>query len=63
MGFVTDYTKRFYRLEEAALLMGVHTDTVRRWTDTGQLQSVRTLGGHRRIPLHVLVKFGASPNA
>lgn len=33
---------------EAAQLLGVHSDTVRRWTDSGRLRASRTLGGHRR---------------
>lgn len=34
----------------AADLLGVHIDTVRRWTDEGKLPETRTPGGHRRIP-------------
>ncbi|MBT8395884.1 MAG: excisionase family DNA-binding protein [Gemmatimonadetes bacterium] len=32
-------------------LLGVHASTVKRWCDDGTLQSERTEGGHRRIPL------------
>ena len=34
----------------AADLLGVHVDTVRRWTAEGKLPETRTPGGHRRIP-------------
>ncbi|MEM0961936.1 MAG: helix-turn-helix domain-containing protein [Bacteroidota bacterium] len=34
----------------AADLLGVHVDTIRRWTDEGRLPETRTPGGHRRIP-------------
>ena len=37
-------------VREAADLLGVHVDTVRRWTDSGRLPDTRTPGGHRRIP-------------
>ena len=33
----------------AADLLGVHVDTVRRWTSDGRLPETRTPGGHRRI--------------
>lgn len=34
---------------EAAALVGVHRDTMRRWTDNGLVPSVRTPTGYRRI--------------
>jgi molybdopterin-binding protein len=38
-----------YKIGQAADLLGVSTDTVRRWADTGKLETVRTEGGHRLI--------------
>ena len=38
-----------YRLGQAARLLGVSTDTVRRFADSGELRSTRTAGGQRRI--------------
>ena len=40
----------FLSVSAAAELLGVHVDTVRRWTTDGKLPEVRTPGGHRRIP-------------
>lgn len=34
---------------EAAQLLGVSVDTLRRWADAGRLASTRTRGGHRLI--------------
>lgn len=38
-----------YRIGEAAGLLGVSTDTVRRWIDAGRLVAVRDEQGHRVI--------------
>ncbi len=37
-------------VKQAADVIGVHIDTIRRWTDEGRLPETRTPGGHRRIP-------------
>ena len=36
------------RLTEAAALIQVHPDTLRRWTNAGKITAYRTPGGHRR---------------
>ncbi len=38
-----------FRIGEAAQLLGVSSDTVRRWADSGRLSIERTEGGHRLI--------------
>ena len=38
-----------FRIGEAARLLGVSPDTVRRWADAGRLTTCRTTGGHRTI--------------
>ena len=38
-----------FRMGEAARLLGVSPDTVRRWADQGRLETTRTEGGHREV--------------
>ena len=38
-----------FRMGEAAQLLGVSVDTVRRWADQGRLETQRTPGGQREI--------------
>ncbi|MDA0635898.1 helix-turn-helix transcriptional regulator [Nonomuraea sp. MCN248] len=38
-----------FRISEAAALLGVSADTVRRWVDAGRLAAGRDEHGHRRI--------------
>ena len=42
---------RTLRIGEAAELLGVGVDTVRRWEADGRLETVRTAGGQRLVPL------------
>ena len=46
-----------YRIGQAAELLGVSVDTVRRWVDTGRLKATRTEGGRRLIDGAALAKF------
>jgi len=38
-----------YRIGEAADLLGVSADTMRRWADAGRVKVIRTSGGRRMI--------------
>lgn len=38
-----------FRMGEAASLLGVSVDTLRRWADSGKLNTRRTQGGHRVV--------------
>ncbi len=38
-----------FRISEAAALLGVSSDTVRRWVDGGRLRADRDEHGHRRV--------------
>ncbi len=50
---------------QAAELLGVSTDTVRRWADAGRLETTRTSGGRRMVDGKALaelaVTLGAEP--
>ncbi len=46
-----------YRLGQAAKLLGVSTDTVRRMVDDGRLRAVRSPGGQRLINGTSLARF------
>ena len=48
-----------YRIGQAADLLGVSTDTVRRWADAGRLPTIRTEGGQRLIEGDALAKLAA----
>ncbi len=39
------------RLTKASKLLGVTSQTLRRWANQGRIKTIRTKGNHRRIPL------------
>jgi molybdopterin-binding protein len=49
-----------YKIGQAAQLLGVSPDTVRRWADSGRLITTRGAGGHRLIEGAVLADFAAA---
>jgi len=46
-----------YRLGQAAELLGVSVDTVRRWADGGRIATLRSEGGHRMVAGAELARF------
>jgi molybdopterin-binding protein len=46
-----------YKMGQAAELLGVSVDTVRRWADGGRITTIRTAGGHRLIDGVSLAQF------
>jgi molybdopterin-binding protein len=51
---------REYRLGQAASLLGVSPDTLRRWADSGRLPVTRTPGGHRVVDGAALAHLASS---
>jgi excisionase family DNA binding protein len=47
----------YYNSQEAARILGVNVSTIKRWTDDGQLECIRTAGGHRKFIMSQLSKF------
>lgn len=52
-----------YRVSDAANLLGVSDDTVRRWIDSGRLASTRAPAGHHEIPGTALAELARSLGA
>jgi molybdopterin-binding protein len=49
-----------YRMGQAADLLGVSADTVRRWADCGRLATTRNQSGRRVVDGEILAKFASS---
>jgi excisionase family DNA binding protein len=50
-------------LSEAAEALGISASTLRRWADTGKLQTIRTPGGHRRFPVSEVRRLSTQASA
>lgn len=48
---------KYITLKKASEMLGVTSQTLRNWDNTGKLKTMRTLGGHRRIPKEELNKI------
>lgn len=50
-------TRELLSPRQVALAIGVSESSLKRWCDQGALPTVRTLGGHRRVPLAAVLQF------
>ena len=46
-----------FSTREVAAALAVSESSVRRWCDQGKLKSVRTAGGHRKLPMESILQF------
>jgi molybdopterin-binding protein len=51
------------RMGQAAALLGVSVDTLRRWDETGELQVTRSAGGQRLVPVSEVTRLLAARGA
>lgn len=48
-------------LKDASEQLGVHPVTLRRWSESGKIEVVRTPGGHRRFPASEIARLKRGP--
>jgi excisionase family DNA binding protein len=54
--------KRLLTPKQVAQAIGVSESSLKRWCDRGLIKTVRTVGGHRRMPIAAVVNFLRSEN-
>lgn len=52
-------TEQWLSLSQAADMLGIHSTTLRRWADNGQIPFMLTPGGHRRFAISDVHQFSA----
>ncbi|RME57785.1 helix-turn-helix domain-containing protein, partial [Candidatus Parcubacteria bacterium] len=48
---------QYFNSQEAAKILGVNVSTIKRWTEEGKLECIKTPGGHRKFLSEHLTKF------
>ncbi len=52
-----EQTINYFNSVEAARILGVNVSSIKRWTDEGTLECVKTAGGHRKFTLQHLANY------
>lgn len=50
-------TIKYFNSEDAAKILGVNASTIKRWTEGGALECIKTAGGHRKFLMSHLASF------
>lgn len=50
-------TIQYFNSQEAAKILGVNVSSIKRWTDEGKLECIKTAGGHRKFMMEHLSHF------
>jgi len=50
-------TIKYFNSEDAAKILGVNVSTIKRWTEGGVLECIKTAGGHRKFLMSHLASF------
>ena len=48
---------KYFTSQEVSNILGVHVSTIKRWTEQGELDCVRTAGGHRKFLFNHVTDF------
>jgi excisionase family DNA binding protein len=48
---------QYFNSDEAAKILNVNVSSIKRWTEEGELECVKTVGGHRKFLIQHLAKF------
>ena len=48
---------QYFNSHDAAKILGVNVSTVKRWTDEGKLECIKSIGGHRKFTMVHFAEF------
>jgi len=48
---------QYFNSHDAAKMLGVNVSTIKRWTDEGKLECIKSIGGHRKFTMEHFAEF------